>query len=176
MPLTRSDKTNLVERYSAGMAEAPHAFLVGFQGITVPQVTELRAKIRDNGGQYVVVKNRLALLAIDGKPLAELREQFTGPTAVAFSSENPVGLAKALTEFSKDVPVLEFKGGLLNGQQVAPEEIRDIANLPSREELLAKLLYLLQSPVQRFAQVLAAVPRSFAVVLDQIAKNKEQEG
>lgn len=176
MPLTRSDKTDLVDRYSAGMAKAPHAFLVGFQGITVPQVTELRAKIRENGGQYVVVKNRLALLAIDGKPLEGLREQFTGPTAVAFSSEDPVGLAKALTEFSKDVPVLEFKGGLLNGQQVAPEEIRDIANLPSREELMAKLLYLLQSPVQRFAQVLAAVPRSFAVVLDQIAKNKEQEG
>lgn len=176
MPLTRNDKSQLVELYSGAMAAAPHAFLLGFQGITVPQVTELRAKIRETGGQYVVVKNRLALLAIDGKPLDDLREKFSGPTAVAYSEDDPVGLAKALTEFAKDAPVLEFKGGLLNGQQVEPDEIRDIAELPSREELIAKLLYLLQSPVQRFAQVLAALPRSFAVVLDQIAKNKEQEG
>lgn len=176
MPLTRSDKADLVEQYSAGMAAAPHAFLLGYKGITVPQVTELRAKIRETGGQYVVVKNRLALLAVEGHPLGELSGEFTGPTAVAYSEDDPVGLAKALTEFAKDAPVLELKGGLLNGQQVAPEEIQSIAELPSREELVAKLLYLLQSPVQRFAQVLAAVPRGFAVVLDQIARNKEQEG
>lgn len=176
MPLSRAKKQSLVEQYEQQMVEAPHAFLLGYKGITVPQVTELRAKVRENGGQYVVVKNRLALIAIEGKPLSELKEQFVGPTAVAYSNDDPVALAKALTNFAKTVPAIEFKGGLLNGQSVAGGAVQDIANLPSREELLAKLLFLLQSPVTRFVRTLAAVSRDFVVVLDQIAKKKEQAG
>lgn len=176
MALTRSQKENLVERYTSDLAEAPHAFLLGFKGISVPQVTELRSKIRQTGGHYVVVKNRLALRAIDGKPLAELKEGFSGPTAVAYCNDDPVALAKALTDFAKDVPVIEFKGGVLDRQAVAPEQIRDIANLPSREELIAKLLYLMQSPVTRLVRGLAAIPRQFVIAIDQIAKSKESGG
>jgi large subunit ribosomal protein L10 len=176
MALSRSKKTDLVEDYTNHLAAAPHAFLLGYQGITVTQDTELRAKVRENGGSYVVVKNRLALIAVDGKPLEGLKEHFVGPTAVAYSEDDPVSLAKALTDFAKDVPAIQFKGGLLNGQQVAAEEIKDIANLPTREELIAKLLFLLQSPVTRLARTLAAVTRDFVVVLDQVAQKKGEAG
>jgi large subunit ribosomal protein L10 len=173
MPLTRDDKQELLEEYEQGLASAPHAFLLGYQGIKVPQVTALREKVRQSGGEYLVVKNTIALRAIDGAALAQLKEHFTGPTAVAFGSD-PVALAKALTDFAKDVPVLQFKAGLVEGRAVAADQIKDIASLPGREQLIAKLLFLLQSPVTRFARVLAAVPQSFVMVLDQVRKKKEE--
>lgn len=176
MPYTRSQKQDMVDQYEAGLAAAPHAFLVGFKGITVPQDTELRNKIREQGGKYEVVKNTLALRAIEGKGLEHFKDQFAGPTAVAYTEEDVVGLAKALSEFRKEAPVLELKGGLVDGQPVDPSELENIASMPSREELLAKLLFLLQSPITRLARTLAAIPRDFVVVLDQIAKKKSEEG
>jgi large subunit ribosomal protein L10 len=173
MPLTKQQKSELVEHYREGMATAPHAFLLDYKGISVPQVTELRQKIRDTGGQYLVVKNTLALRAIEGGPMDQLRELFDGPVAVAFSHEDAVGLAKALSESAKTMPAIQVRGGLVNGQQVAGDQLQAIASLPSREELIAKLLYLLQSPITRFARVLAAIPRDFVVVLDQIRRQKE---
>lgn len=170
---TRSQKQALIESYEEGLAVAPHAFLVSFKGITVPQVTELRDRIRASGGSYEVVKNTLALRAVEGKGLESLKDQFVGPTAVAYIQDDPVALAKALTTFRKEAPVIEFKGGLLNGQPVGPDQLEDIANLPSREELIAKLLFLLQSPITRLARTLNAIPRGFVVVLDQIAQKKE---
>jgi large subunit ribosomal protein L10 len=174
MPLSREQKEHLIEKYEGGLAEAPHAFLLGFKGITVPQVTELRNRVRASGGQYVVVKNTLALRATDSKGLAALKDQFAGPTAIAFSLTDPVALAKALTDFAKDVPTLEFKGGLVEGRAIEAAQIKDIANLPSREELIAKLLYLMQSPITGLARVLAAVTQSFVMVLDQIRIQKEE--
>lgn len=176
MALTRTRKEQLVARYQEGLAEAEHAFLVDFQGVDVPQVTELREEIRSTGGRYEVVKNTLARLAIQGKPLEELRESFQGPIAVAYTDDDVVGLAKALTEFAKKVPVFEFRGGLVSGQRVEVEQIEEIARLPSREDLVAKLLFLLQSPITRLARTLNAVTRDFAVVLDQVARKKEEEG
>lgn len=174
MALTRTDKEQLLAEYENGLAKAPHAFLLGYQGITVPQVTELRNKVRASGGEYVVVKNTLALRAIDSQALAQLKEHFVGPTAVVFSQKDPVALAKALTDSVKDIPTLQFKAGLVEGRAIPADQIRDIASLPSREELIAKLLFLLQSPITRFARVLAAVPQSFVSVLDQVRKKKEE--
>jgi len=176
MPLTRTDKEKLITEYQAGFAEAPHAFLLGFKGITVPQVTELRNRVRATGGEYLVVKNNLALRAIDSTALAALEEHFVGPTAVVYSSQDPVGLAKALTDYAKEVPAIEFKGGMVERRAVAAGQIKEIAQLPSREQLIAKLLYLLQSPVTRLARVLAAVPQSLVLVLDQVRKQKEEAG
>lgn len=173
MPLSRSKKEALLAEYEEGVAHAPHAFVLGYQGISVPKVTELRQKIRESGGSYVVVKNRLVLRAVEGKALGQLADQFTGATAVVYSDAEPVALAKVLSDFQKDAPFLEFKGGLLNGQPVAGDQIKEIANLPSREELLAKLVFLLQSPVTRFVRGLAAIPRQFVVALDQIRQQKE---
>lgn len=175
MPLTRTDKEKLIDEYNQGLAVAPHAFLLSYKGITVPQVTELRNRVRATGGEYVVVKNTLALRSIDSQALAALKEHFVGPTAVVFSEKDPVALAKALTDFAKDVPAVQFKAGMVERRAIAADQIKDIAQLPSREELIAKLLFLLQSPVTRFARVLAAVPQQFVAVLDQVRKKKEEQ-
>ncbi|MFN7962910.1 MAG: 50S ribosomal protein L10 [Thermoanaerobaculia bacterium] len=173
MALTREQKESMIGEYEGALAKAPHAIVMGFQGIKVPQVTALRQKVRESGGTYVVVKNTLALRAIDGSALASLKKEFTGPTAVAFTDGDVVALAKVLTQYAKEIPALQFKGGIVDGQPIAGDQVKEIASLPSREELLAKLLFLLQSPVTRFVRTLAAVTRDFVVVLDQIAKQKD---
>ncbi len=175
MPLNREQKEALVTSYQEGLAKAPHVFLMDFTGITVPEVTDLRDRVRAGGSSYAVVKNRLARLAIKGGALEELADEFRGPIAAAYSADDAVGLAKTLTEFAKEVPALEFKAGLVEGQRVDAEQIREIAALPSREELLAKLLYLLQSPVTRFVRSLADIKRQFVSVVDQIRAAKESE-
>ncbi len=174
MPLTRTTKEEILGGYEEAMASAEHAFVIGFKGITVNQVNDLRSKVRKSGGQYVVIKNTLARRAVAGKPLEQVKEHFTGPTAVAYSLEDPVALAKVLTDFAKDAPVIEFKGGLVEGRPIAASQVKEIASLPGRQELLAKLLFLMQSPIQRFVRVLAASgPQRLAIVLDQVAKKKE---
>ena len=172
MAQTRAQKEDMIGHYQGGLATAKHAFLVDFQGLTVAQATDLRSRIREQGGSYEVVKNRLALRAIEGRGLGELKDKFRGPTAVAYVDEDPVTLAKALTDFRKDVPEIEFKGGLVDGQAVEASEVEAISQIPGREQLLAKLLFLLQSPITRLARGLAAIPRQLVVVLDQIATQK----
>ena len=175
MPLTAQQKKDLVESYREGVGASPHVYLVDYKGISVPMVTELRQQVRELGGEYRVVKNRLMLRAIGGSALEGLGEQFSGPTAVVYG-DDPVALAKVLTDFAGQAKVLEFKAGLVDGHPVAGGEIQEIATLPSREALIAKLLYLLQSPVSRFASVLAAIPRQFVVVLEQIRQAQEKAG
>lgn len=170
--MNRDEKAQAISEFSEGIGKATNAFLIEFKGITVPQVTELRKQVRETGSSYVVVKNTLAMIAVKDSPLVELRGKFTGPTAVAYNATDAVALAKALTKFAKDVPAVTFKGAMLNGQIVPAAEIQNIANLPSREELIAKLLYLMQSPIRGFVTVLSANIRNLAVVIDQIAKAK----
>ena len=171
---TREEKSQEVSELNEQIGKASNAFLIDFKGITVPQVTELRKQVRQANSGYVVVKNTLALIALKDSPIINMKEQFTGPTAIAFNATDAVVLAKALTKFAKDVPAVSFKGALLNGQVVPASEIQTIANLPSREELVAKLLYLLLSPIRGLVTVLQANIRNLAVVLDQVAKQKEQ--
>lgn len=173
MALSREQKTELLASYQEGLAEASHAFLLDYKGISVPQVTELRARVREHGGSYLVVKNTLALRAIEGKALEGLKAQFEGPTAVVFSDGDPVPLAKALTEFAKTAPVLQFKGAMVERRPVAADQIKEIADLPSRQELIAKLVFVLQSPIARLVRGLGAIPQRFVSVLDQVAKSKE---
>ncbi len=173
MALTREKKAELLAKYETDLAKAPHAFVLGFQGVKVPQVTDLRQKVRDSGGTYLVVKNTLALRAVDGKALAALSEDFTGATAIAFTDGDVVALAKVLTQFAKDVPAVQFKRAIVDGKAVAASQVKDIANLPSREELVSRLLFLLQSPISRLVRGLAAITRELVVVVDQIAKQRE---
>lgn len=170
--MNRDEKAQVISEFAEGIGQAKNAFIIEFKGITVPQVTELRKQVRETGSSYVVVKNTLALIAVKDSPLTHLREQFTGPTAVAFNTTDAVALAKALTKFAKDVPAVHFKGAMLDGQIVPASEIQNIANLPSREELVAKLLYVMQQPIRGLVTVLSANIRNLAVVLDQIAKQK----
>jgi large subunit ribosomal protein L10 len=175
MPLTHAEKEELTQEYATTLAAAPHAFLLDYKGISVPQVTELRNRVRASGGEYRVVKNTLALRAIDSRALAALKEHFVGPTAVVWCDRDPVALAKALTDFAREVPVVHFKAGLVEQRPIPAEQIKEIAQLPSRQDLIAKLLFLLQSPVTRLARVLAAVPQSFVAVLDQIRSQREKQ-
>ena len=170
--MNRDNKAQAISEFSEGIGKATNAFLISFKGITVPQVTELRKQVRETGSDYVVVKNTLALIAVKDSPLTALKDQFTGETAVAYNATDAVALAKALTKFAKDVPAVQFKGAMLSGQIVGASEIQNIANLPSREELIAKLLYLMQHPIRGLAVVLNGTIRNIAVVLDQIAKQK----
>ena len=169
---TKEQKSQEVTALTDQIGSASNAFLIDFKGITVPQVTELRKQVRETKSGYVVVKNTLALIALKDSPIVAMKEQFTGPTAIAFNASDAVVLAKALTKFAKDVPAMRFKGALLNGQVVAADQIQAIANLPSRLELVSKLLYVLQSPIRGLAIVLQANIRNLAVVLDQIEKQR----
>ena len=170
--MNRTEKEQAISELNEGIGNATNAFLLSFKGITVPQVTELRRQVRETGSDYIVVKNTLALIAVKDSPLVALREQFSGETAVAFNKTDAVMLAKALTKFAKDVPAVTFKGAMLDGQIIPATQIQAIANLPSREELLSKLLYLMQHPIRGLAIVLNANIRNIAVVLDQIAKQR----
>lgn len=173
MPQTPSEKQETIDSYQRGLASAPHAFVLGFQGIKVAQVTELRRRIREKGGHYEVVKNTLALRAIKGQALESLKDHFVGPTAVVYVQGDPIGVAKALMDFRKEAPVIEFKAALVEKQAIRADQIDEIAKMPSRTELIGKLLYLLQSPVTRLARTLAAVPQQLVIALDQIGKQKE---
>src|SRR5690606_21908945 len=143
----------------------PHAFLVSYKGIKFNDMTEQHARIRTSDFTYDVVKNTLALRAIEGKPLGALKETFTGPIAIVYTEGDPVAGANALTDFAKTVPALVFRGGIGDGRLIAANEVEQIAKLPSREELIAKLLFLLQSPISRLVRTLSAIPRELVVVL-----------
>jgi len=170
---TKEQKSQEISALTQEIGNASNAFLIDFKGITVPQVTELRKQVRETKSGYIVVKNTLALIALKDSPIVAMREQFNGPTAIAFNANDAVALAKALTKFAKDVPAVQFKGAMLNGQIVPAEQIQAIANLPSRLELVSKLLFILQSPMRGLATVLQANIRNLAVVIDQIGKQKQ---
>jgi large subunit ribosomal protein L10 len=172
---TKEQKSAEVSALVGRIGNASNAFLIDFKGITVPQVTELRKQVREAKSGYVVVKNTLALIALKDSPIIGMKEQFTGPTAIAYNATDAVILAKALTKFAKDVPAMRFKGAMMNGQVVPTEQIQAIASLPSREELISKLLYVMQSPIRGLAVVLQANIRNLAVVIDQIAKQKQEQ-
>lgn len=169
--MDRQTKEKTVAELNESMGTASNAILIDYKGISVPEVTELRKQVRESNSNYLVVKNTLALLAIKDKPLEALSEQFSGPTAIAWS-DDAVTLAKVLTKFAKDAPALEFKAAMLDGEVIPVEQIDQIASLPSREELLGKLVFLLNSPIQGLVNVLNANIKNLAVVLDQIAKSK----
>ena len=171
--MNKNEKTQAISELEAAIGKARNAFLIDFKGVTVPQVTELRKQVRETGSKYLVVKNTLALIALKDSPMIGMKDRFSGPTAVAYNSTDAVKLAKALTRFAKDVPAMQFKGAMLDGQVVPAEQIQTIASLPSREELISKLLFVMQSPIRGLATVLEANIRNLAVVLDQVAKQKE---
>ena len=175
MALDRATKERLIEDYSQGFALSSNAFVLGYRGMTVPQVDTLRSKVRASGGRYQVVKNRLALIAVKDTKMSSLAEHFEGPTAVAYSDHDVVSLAKVLTEFAKGAQILEFRGGLVEGSPILGEEVKAIAELPSRDVLIGRLLFLLQSPVSRLVRDLGAITQQFVSVLDQVRQQKESQ-
>jgi len=174
--MNRTEKTQAIETLERDLARAGNAILFGFAGLKVNEVTELRRQVRSVKSKYVVVKNTLALRAVKGSPLEQMSAHFHGPTAVAYNASNPVALAKVLTAFAKANPNLVFKGALVEGRPVAAPEIQAIADLPSREELVVRLVRLIQSPLSRLVTVLNAPVRSLAGTVHQIADQRSKSG
>lgn len=173
--MNRTEKTDAIATMTGTIAKAPHAFLIDYKGITVPAITELRRQVRGTGSEYVVVKNTLALRALEGAPLGQLSQHFTGMTAVAYSQSDIVALAKVLHTFGKTNPNVKVKAALVDGRPVPAAALEQLANMPSRTELVAKLLGLMQSPVRRLVTVLSAPHRGIAATLAAVAVSKEKK-
>jgi large subunit ribosomal protein L10 len=170
---SRKQKSSEVEHLKAEFAGATNMVVVQYKGLTVESDTILRNKVRATGSKYRVVKNTLASIAAEGTPAGQLRDSFTGPTAVAYTSGDPVALAKALSDYAKENPIFEFRSGMVDGRVVEISMLSEIASLPSYEELLAKLLFLIQAPAQGIALGLNAVARNLAVALGQAVEQKK---
>ena len=151
-----------------------HALMVSFQGLTVEKDGELRRALEAAQLNYRVVKNTIGRLAVENTPLEPLKDHFKGMTALAYSPNDPVGLAKVLSKFAKDNAQLTFKAGVVDGRAINVKDIDALASLPSKEELVSKLMFLLNAPAQRLATVINAVPRNLAVVVNQIAEQKKE--
>jgi large subunit ribosomal protein L10 len=168
--MNKAEKQQTVESLSDQFRSIESAFLINYRGLKVVDVTELRRKIREIDGCYVVVKNTLATRAAKQTKLEQLEPFFEGPTAVAYHPKDVVGMAKLLTEINKSNPNFAFKAALVEGKVVPTSEIQAIASMPSREVMLGKLAFLLKAPLQRLAMVLKAPVRNLGLVLKQVPK------
>jgi large subunit ribosomal protein L10 len=168
--MNREEKQHVVESIREHFRTVRSLFLIDYKGLKVVDATELRRKIREFDGNYIVVKNTLALRAAREHGLEQMSAYLEGPTAIAFHHRDVVGMAKLLTEISKSNPNFQFKAALIDGKVVPPTEIQKIASLPSREVLLSRLVFLLKAPLQRLAGALKSPARDLALVLKQVPK------
>lgn len=170
---TKAQKQKDLELLAENFKNAKAAMLVGFERMTVAKDQELRNQLREAGVSYEVVKNTLARKAAEGTALEKASEHFKGVTAVALSTSDPVNLSKAISKFTKaNADIFKFKTGVVEGKVVALSEVEAIASLPSKEELISKVMFLINCQAQRLVTVLSAVPRNLAVVVKQIGDQK----
>lgn len=172
--MNRSEKQQAIDNLNQVFKENPGVFLFGFRGINVPDVTELRRRVRDSGNSYHVVKNRLAIRAARGTAVEKIGEHFSGPTAVAYSADDPVALAKTIKTFLKDHTGVEFKAGVLNEAALSAGQVEELADMPSRDELLVKFLGLLKGPLTQLAGALQAPLRNLGSALKQLEEVKAE--
>jgi large subunit ribosomal protein L10 len=166
----RSEKQQDLDKLKLELAKVSTVILTTFQGITVEADTKLRRAVQAAGGKYQVVKNTLAERAGAGTPAENLLKNLSGTNSIAFTQTDAGALAKALTKVAKEVPAFQFKSGLVEGRVISIAEIQQLANLPSKEELLSKIMFLLNAPAQRIAMALNALPRNLAVTVNEAIK------
>ncbi len=170
---SKGKKKEELDALKKDLAAAKNLFVAQFQGMTVAQDSELRTKIRETKSKYRVVKNTLAKKAAEGTTAEGVAKSFDGSTAIAYNANDPVSLAKALTAYAKANPLFVFKAGIVEGRVINLADIGNIAAMPSKEEIIAKLLYLLNAPAQRIAVAVNGVARNLAVVLKQAIEQKK---
>ena len=174
--MKKEEKQKRAETLRQELEKARSIILSGFEGITVAQDTELRRQIAKTGARYQVVPNSLIERAAEGTAASPVAKGLRGTTSLAYTETDPVALAKVLTTYAKENPILVFKTGVVEGRVVALADLAAIANLPPRETLLAKALYLVNAPAQRLASAIAGVARNLAVVIQQgVKENKFKE-
>jgi large subunit ribosomal protein L10 len=173
MPVTKARKTEQVEKLSKDLQTVSNLVVTTYTKMTVPQDFELRKALRGAGAKYQVVKNTLAEKAAKGTKVEAALTDLAGVTSLAYTSGDPVAMAKALTKYAKDNPEFTFKVGVVEGRVVTIKEIEALATMPSKEELYSKLLFLISSPAQRLVTVMSAVGRNLAVVVDQGVQQKK---
>jgi len=172
----KADKEKDLEALRKDLGESKNLFVTGYEKLRVDQDFELRKTIRAAGAKYKVVKNNIAELAAEGTPAADVLKNLRGMTSLAYTSGDPVALAKALTAYAKTNPSFTFKAGLVEGRAIDVKAIGDLATMPSKEQIYAKLLFLINAPAQRLVTALGAVGRNLAVVVDQGVKENKFKG
>jgi large subunit ribosomal protein L10 len=171
----KEDKNKDVESLRKDLAETKNLFVTGYEKLRVDQDFELRKTVRGAGGKYRVVKNNLAEIAAEGTASEAVLKGLRGMTSMAYTEGDQVALAKALTAYAKANPSFTFKAGIVEGRAIDIKAINDLATMPSKEQLFAKLLYVINAPAQQLVTVMNAVGRNLAVVVDQgVKENKFQ--
>jgi len=167
MAVTRAKKIEQVEKLGKELQNVSSLIVTTYSKLTVAQDYELRKTLRSSGAKYVVVKNTLAERAAKGTKIEEVLKSLSGVTSIAYTSGDPVALAKALSKYAKDNPEFSFKSGVVEGRVISINQIQALATMPSKEEIYSKLLFLMNAPAQRLVTVMNAVGRDIAVVINQ---------
>ena len=171
----KEDKKKDIESLRQDLQASQNLFVTGYEKLKVGQDFELRKTVRAAGGKYRVVKNNLAEIASQGTASEAVLKGLRGMTSMAYTTNDPVALAKALTAYAKTNPSFTFKAGVVQGRAIDVKQIGELATMPSKEQIYAKLLYLINAPAQRLAMTINAAGRTLAVVIDQgVKENKFQ--
>jgi len=173
MAVSRAKKIEQVEKLSGDLKNVSSVIVATYTKLTVAQDFELRKLLRSSGAKYRVVKNTLAERAAKDTKIAEALKNLEGVTSIAYTEGDPVALAKALSKYAKDNPEFTFKAGVVEGRVITVKEIESLATMPSKEEIYAKLLFMLNAPAQRLATAIGAVGRNLAVVINQGVQEKK---
>ena len=169
----KEDKEKDLEALRAELAKAKNLFIAGFEKMKVSQDYDLRKTVRGAGGRYKVVKNNIAAKASEGTPAEKAMQDLRGMTSIAYTYDDPVALAKALTTYAKANAQFTFKAGVVEGRVIDVKSIEALASMPPKEEIFAKLLYLINAPAQRLVSAIGGVGRNLAVVVDQGVKDNK---